>query len=84
MRVLTPVVEIATLARFHARQYLALRRTIALQLVRDDHTGHIRQALEPLAKERFRGLLMGADSAREYPGRCGPDRPPAIGNGVCR
>ena len=58
MRVLTAMVEVAMLAMYHARQDLALRRTIALQLVRDDHTGHVLQALEQLAKELFRGLRM--------------------------
>ena len=58
MRVLTPVVEIATLAMFHPWQYLTLRRTVALQLVRNDHTWHIHQTLEQLTKELLRGLLI--------------------------
>jgi hypothetical protein len=32
MRVLTPVIEIATLAMFHPRQDCALRRAVALSL----------------------------------------------------
>jgi hypothetical protein len=37
MRVLTPVVERATLAMLYTWQELALRRSVALQLIRDDH-----------------------------------------------
>jgi hypothetical protein len=58
MRVLTPVVEIATLAMFHPWQYLTLRRTVALQLVRNDHTRHRHQTLEQLTKELLRGFLV--------------------------
>jgi hypothetical protein len=56
--ILTAGIEIATLAMFHAGQHLALRRTVALQLVRDDHTRHILEAVEQLAKELFRSLLI--------------------------
>jgi hypothetical protein len=38
---------------FHSWQYLS--RTVALQLVRNDHTRHIHQPLEQLAKELLRG-----------------------------
>src|SRR5713101_245649 len=58
MRILTPVVEIVTLAMFHPWQYLPLRCTVALQLVRNDHTRHIHQPLEQLAEEFLRGLLV--------------------------
>ena len=46
MRVLTAVVEIATLAVFDPRQDLTLRRAVALQLIRDDDPRDIPQALE--------------------------------------
>ena len=58
MRVLTPVIEIATLAMLHPWQDLALRRTVALQLIGDDYTRHVLQPLEQLAKELLRGLLI--------------------------
>jgi hypothetical protein len=41
MRILTPVVEIPTLPMLDAGQHLALRRSVAFQLVRDEHAGHI-------------------------------------------
>jgi hypothetical protein len=41
MGVLTPVVEVATLPVFHARQDFTLRRAVALQLLCDDHPRHI-------------------------------------------
>src|SRR5262245_3143915 len=44
MRVLTAVVEIATLALFHPGQDLPLRRAVALQLLRDAHPWDV---LEP-------------------------------------
>jgi hypothetical protein len=50
MRILTAVVEIATLPVFHAGQYLTLRRAVALELIRDDDAWHIPQALKELAE----------------------------------
>jgi hypothetical protein len=44
MGVLTPVVEVTTLAMFDPRQALPLRRPVALELIRDDHPWRI---LEP-------------------------------------
>jgi hypothetical protein len=41
MRVLTPVIEIPTLAMFHPREELALGRAIALQFIGDDHARHV-------------------------------------------
>ena len=58
MRVLTAVVEIATLAVFDPGQDLALRRAVALQLIRDDDPRYIPQALEQLAQELLRRLLI--------------------------
>jgi hypothetical protein len=58
MQVLTAIIEIATLAMLHARKNLAFGRAVALQFVRDDHAWYVLQALEQLAKELLRGLLM--------------------------
>ena len=58
VRVLTAVVEIATLAVFDPGQDLALRRAVALQLIRDDDPRYIPQALEQLAKKLLRSLLI--------------------------
>jgi hypothetical protein len=60
MRVLTAVVEIPTLAVFHPRQDRALRRSVTLQLIRDDHPWHVLQPLEQLPEKLFRGLLVAA------------------------
>src|SRR5215475_2878068 len=60
MRVLTPVIEIPTLAMLHARENLALGRAIALQFIGDDHARHILQPLEQLAKELLRRVLIAA------------------------
>src|SRR5215813_4766158 len=58
MRVLTAVVQIATLAMFHPRQDLPLGRAVALQLIRDDDPRYIPQTLEQLAKKLLRRLLI--------------------------
>src|SRR5262249_27096003 len=60
MGVLTPVIEIATLAMFHPGQDLPFGRAITLELVRDDHPWHVLQALKQLAKELLRRLLVAA------------------------
>ncbi len=41
MRVLTPVIEVATLPVFHSRQDFALGCPVALQLIRNDHARDI-------------------------------------------
>src|SRR5262245_4040751 len=46
MRILTAVVEIATLPVFHAGQDLVLRGAVALELVGNDYPRHVLQALE--------------------------------------
>jgi hypothetical protein len=46
------------LAVFHAWEYLTLCRTIAFELIRDDHTRDIVQALEQLLEKRLRRLLV--------------------------
>jgi len=58
MGVLGAVVEVSVLAVFHARQDLALRCAITFQLVRNDHPWYVGQALEQLAEEFLRGLLV--------------------------
>src|SRR5215813_11283780 len=58
MRVLTAVVEIAAPAVFDSGQDLALRRAIALELIRDDDPRDIPQALEQLAKKLLRRVLI--------------------------
>jgi hypothetical protein len=58
MRVLTPVVEITTLAMLHPGQYLTLGRAIAFELIGNEHAGHIAQALEQLFEELLGGLLV--------------------------
>src|SRR5262245_52784830 len=60
MGVLTPVIDIATLAMLHPGQDLALRRTVALQLVRNDDARHVQQALQQLAEKLLRRLLVAA------------------------
>ena len=58
MRVLTPIIEGATLPVFHPWEYLAFGGPVALQLIRDDHAGHIPQALEQLAENFFAAFLL--------------------------
>ena len=58
MRVLTAVIEIATLTVFHSGQDLPCRRAIALELIRNDDARHIGEALEQLAKELLGCLLV--------------------------
>jgi hypothetical protein len=41
MGVLTPVIEITTLAVLHTRKDLALRGPVAFEFIGDDHPGHI-------------------------------------------
>src|SRR4029453_593935 len=60
MRILTPVIQIAALAMFHPRQYLTLRRTVALQLVRNDDPRHVLQALQQLAEKLLRRLFVAS------------------------
>src|SRR5262249_41149014 len=60
MRVLAPVIEIPTLAMLYPWENLPLRRTVALQLVRNDDPRHILQALEQLAEKLLRRLFVAA------------------------
>jgi hypothetical protein len=65
MRVLTPVVEVATLAMFHTGQDLALGRPIALQLIGDHHPRRVVQAFEPLAEELLGRLVVASTLHQE-------------------
>ena len=55
MRVLTAVIEVATLAVFDPRQDLALRRAVAFQLLDDEYPEGILPPLEQLAEEFLGG-----------------------------
>jgi hypothetical protein len=59
-RILTPVIEIATLVVFHPSQHLTFSRAVALQLIRDDHPRDVLQPLEKIAKKHLRRLLVAA------------------------
>jgi hypothetical protein len=52
------VVQIAVLPMLHAGQELPLCRPIAPQLIGDDHPRGVRQALQQLAEESLRRLLV--------------------------
>jgi hypothetical protein len=54
VRIFGTVVQIAVLLVFHIGRDLASGRTIAPQLIGDNHPGHIRQAIEELPKECLR------------------------------
>jgi hypothetical protein len=56
VRVLRSVVQILRAAVLHTGHQPAVRRPVAAQLVGDQHSGHILQALQKLAKEPGRGL----------------------------
>jgi hypothetical protein len=58
MRVLRTVVEGAVLAMLYPGQHLALRRAVALELIRDQHPGDILTAFEERAEERLGGVLV--------------------------
>jgi hypothetical protein len=56
--VFRPIVQIAVLPVFHARQYLPLGGLVAFELIGDDHPWDIPAAFEELAEERLRGVLV--------------------------
>jgi hypothetical protein len=58
MGVFSPIVQIAVLTMFDARQDLSLRRAIAFELVRDDHARYVRHPLQQLAEKLLRCLLV--------------------------
>ena len=60
MRVFAPVIEVATLAMLHPRQYLPLGRAVALKLIGDNHAWQVLEPFEQLAKELLGGVLRTA------------------------
>ena len=58
MRVLRAVVQIPVLPMFDARQDLLFGCAIAAEFIRDDDPRHIPQALQELAEEFFRRVLV--------------------------
>ena len=58
--VLAPVIEVAALPMLHARHHLAFGSSVAFQLVRDQHAGHIAQAFEQLFEELLGRLLVAS------------------------
>jgi hypothetical protein len=58
--VFRPVVRIAVLPMLDAGQALAYRGIVASQLISDDHSRDVREAIEPLAEELFRSCLIPA------------------------
>ena len=80
MRVLTPIIEITTLAMFHPGEDLALGRAIALQLIGDDDARHVgKQNPQSARRNDFLGeqisrwfLLLSKNlSASNYSGAAG-------------
>ncbi len=55
VRVLRPIVQSLVLAVLDTRHDLSLRRTVALQLVGDDHARDVLQTFQQLAEELLRG-----------------------------
>ncbi len=53
MRILTPVVQVTTLAMLYPGQDLPFGRAVALQLIRDDDAWDVLQPLKQLAEKRF-------------------------------
>ena len=60
MRVLGPVVQIPRPPVGHRRHQLAVRHLVAGELVGDDHTPHVPQALEEFAEELLGGQRVSA------------------------
>jgi len=54
--ILVAVIEVPVLAVLHSSKDLPLRRTIASQLIRNDHPRHVRQSLQQPAKELLGGV----------------------------
>jgi hypothetical protein len=52
------MVQRALLPRFHTRPHLALDGAVALQLIRDDHPGHVVAPFQQLTDALRRGLLV--------------------------
>ena len=58
VRVLTAVMEIATLAVLYTRHHLTFGCPIAFEFVGDHHPWHVRQSFEEMMKKRLGCLLM--------------------------
>ena len=58
MRIFRPVVQSFVLPMLHAKQDLAFRSPITLQLIGDDHTRNVVQPFEQLAEKSLRGLFV--------------------------
>ena len=58
MRIFRPVVQPFVLPVLHARQDLTFGRSIALQLIGDDHAWNIMQPFEQLAEKSLRDLFV--------------------------
>jgi hypothetical protein len=57
--------EGATLAMLYPGQALALRRAVALQLIRGDDAWHVLPSLKQLVEKRLRGLLIAPALAQD-------------------
>src|SRR5215471_576641 len=60
MRIFTAVVQITILAMLHPGQDLALRRTVTLELIGNDHPWHVLQPLEQLTEKLLRRLFVAS------------------------
>jgi hypothetical protein len=58
MRLLTPVIEIATVVVFYPRQYFMLSRAVALQLIREDHPRNVLPPIDTREKNFFSAVLL--------------------------
>jgi hypothetical protein len=58
MRIFRPVVHPFVLLVLHARQDLAFRSPITLQLIGDDHARNVVQPFEQLAEKSLSGLFV--------------------------
>jgi len=58
VRILRPIIQIPVLAMFYPGEKLSLGGSVALQFIGDDDARHVQQALEELAQEFLRGLLV--------------------------
>jgi len=56
--VFRPIVQVAVLPVFDAREDLSLRRAVAFQPIGDDDPWHVPAALEELAEERLGSVLI--------------------------
>ena len=69
MKILSAVILILLLDMFDTRHHFSFRRTVALQLVRNDDPRHVLQTLQQLAKKLLGRLLVAAAVATYVPAR---------------